>query len=397
MKPLLFLISIFVILVGIPTSLASTFVGNGGNAGDVELMVTVRQIRSSLQSFSQEEGGRDLCECAMTFENHRICEGLNELSEDQAKFCTGVLKKNAGPLFELIKDDRRVRFTWTHESISVKEGDDVRAADAVTNASKKTVTLNQERFLDLSPSERVFLLSHELFHLSKWEGNHLKDRGTIGPFTSPSGQRKLINAMAGATVMQVDRQNHFKRYQKVLDRPQGWKKHWIDFKIGTEHATGGTTNNTYYLDRGSLSGFSYRYHWSAYGLVVQSSLTDNSDKVLTSIEVTERIKTLGAGLSYRYFPGKDPLTMWGQAYLVGSVMLEQLSSTQDVSDPFVGLTSQDSSLGLALECNYYIPAKWGLWGFGGAKLSYHNYEHPDFGLKYESLRYSLNLGVSYGF
>ncbi|MCB0366296.1 MAG: hypothetical protein H6624_16445 [Bdellovibrionaceae bacterium] len=397
MRSLFFLFVFLIYCIAGTDSLASTFVGNGGNAGDVELLVTIRQIRGAAKSINVEGGRRDLCDCAHTYENHRICEGLNDLDEAQGRFCTQVLRKNSGVLFDLIRTDDAVTVKWTHEAISVKEEGDVRAADAVANPQDKTITLNQARFLELSPSERVFLLAHELMHFTSWEEKRIQDRGSIGPFTSNQGQRKLLNAMAAGLVMEVDRQDLFNQYKKTLKRPQGWKRHWLDLGFGSVNRTGGSIDNTYYLDSYSSTDFSYRYYWSSFGLILNSHNGDESDKILTSITASESLSAFGVGLTYRYFPGSDPLTTSGQAQIVASALLEHLTSEYEVSDPFVGIQSKDTSLGLALECKYFIPLKWGMWGFAGGRVSVHDYAHPDLGLKYESIRYSLNLGASYAF
>lgn len=54
MKALVLILALVAIVGCGVDALASTFVGNGGTAGDVELLVTIRQIRGAAKSINTE-------------------------------------------------------------------------------------------------------------------------------------------------------------------------------------------------------------------------------------------------------------------------------------------------------------------------------------------------------
>ena len=58
-----------------------------------------------------------------------------------------------------------------------------------------------------------------------------------------------------------------------------------------------------------------------------------------------------------------------------------------------------SGWGGNLGVSYYLPIRWNLWAFAGARYEYRKVEflNPDIDIKYKNDRGSLSLGVSYGF
>ena len=46
-----------------PPGFAGTFVGNGGNAGDLELKVALKQLEASLKAISESESQDEFCLC----------------------------------------------------------------------------------------------------------------------------------------------------------------------------------------------------------------------------------------------------------------------------------------------------------------------------------------------
>lgn len=392
MKAIMLVFGIFSSFAG-----ASTFVGNGGNAGDVERLVTTRQITEGFRIISQGPANESLCTCRSVYKNHKICENLKSLSKQQASFCSKFLKKKSSELYHLLKDDNKIIFAWSHTPIMVKDREKIRDADAVTNRNNNTVIIYSNGFLDMNPSERVFLLSHEMFHFTQWRGRPLSDDGAIGPFDSSDGEKKLLNAMAAATVIAAEKNGLFSSYSSTLKRPQGWKERWIDLGFGS-WATEENEDNVYHNDEYSSVELRYRHYlFDPLGFQASFQSVGESRTILTSISAEEKLQIIGAGLTYRIFPFSDPLTFWGQSHVVMNFSLEYLTGSYVISDPYVSIEDETNSFGASLEGKYYIPIEIGFWVYAGLGLGYHNYEYEALGAKYESLRTSLILGASYGF
>lgn len=380
-------------------SLASTFIGNGGNAGDIEREVTLRQV---LGAFKAVEAGdiepENLCSCSGPYKSRPVCDSLESLNEAQRGFCVQTFRSSAKKVMRLLESDR-VKFSWTENSIQVREGQSLRNVDAVADPSKMKITINQERFLKMSDTDRVFLLGHEVMHLIKYKGNYLDDEGPIGPFKGPDGKRLLLNSIGSSVVMASYKQELFKKYKTVLKKPKTWKKHRIEAGLSTMSLAGSDSDSSAFASE-SLSGgqFVYRYQTSSpWGFLVSFRSLRESQKVLTSIEVEEELSGAGIGVSYRVFPFSDPLSFWGQSLLLIEGLAEFYQGRLKVSDPLVGIEDETSAPGASLDCKYYIPLNINIWLYAGAGVQYLNYEYDDIGPKYESIRTHATIGASYGF
>ncbi len=228
----LYLISALILITRL--SEASTFVGNGGSPGDVELLVAKKQITETLEIIGAKDFSQgSLCQCVADFQNDSLCEPLRSLNPEQRKYCVEVTSEKAKTLSTLISTEGKVSFLWTHDRIEVVEGKNRRAVDAASNREKMEITVNQNRFLDMSASERIFLLTHELLHLTEINGKPLTDEGPLGPFTGNDGSRNLINAVSAGTAMQAIDRRLIRKYRGHLRRPQGWKENWLEISGGS--------------------------------------------------------------------------------------------------------------------------------------------------------------------
>jgi hypothetical protein len=374
---------------------AWTFVGNGGNAGDVELEVAKRELKDAFR-LVKEPGARAPCSCAEAFTNHEICDYLKSLNDAQTKYCAETLLQKADEIGRILSEGQ-VRFNWTHESVDVEEKSGKRAADAVTSREQKTITLNQERFLALAPYERAFLLAHELIHLTEVNGKQLVDEGAIGPFPGTDGGRKLINAMAAGTVMEAADDGVMRKYSSVLNRPQGWKKAWVGLSGGSTRVSN-KPSGVYSQETFSKSGADFRYYFMGnFGVILEYSRDHASKTVRSTINVDEEVTSFAIGATYRYFPFKDPLTYSGQTHFVLSAQVEKFQSKINVTESDVVIDDSANGVGFKGSCSYYIPIAWGFWADIGVSLETQAYQYSKLPLAYDINKLSSAIGVSYAF
>ncbi|MGE0631729.1 MAG: hypothetical protein AB7O96_04945 [Pseudobdellovibrionaceae bacterium] len=105
MKQLLILF-IFIIPLSAQTS---TFVGNGGGQGDVELAVTLRQLEETFRAIIDHKDTKSFCECNPVFEGRSVCDILKSLKEDQKLYCAQTIRAQAPDLLrKLTNADPRI-------------------------------------------------------------------------------------------------------------------------------------------------------------------------------------------------------------------------------------------------------------------------------------------------
>lgn len=372
---------------------ASTFVGNGGGAGDIELGVTKAQIKEAFSAVDKRrEEDFDWCACKESYSGRSICEALNGLSEAQTKFCSKAMRSQASEIVKLVQD-KTVVVQWTRDTIEV--GDNKRAVDAVTDPEKRTITVNLERFLDMKPYERIFLLTHEYLHLTKFDGKFVDDSGPQGPFEGEEGGRKLLNAMgAAASVTPWDLPSEVKTYSGRLKRSQAWKPFWIE-------ASGGKANSdsqgTFASDDFNRSEIMGRYVLGNFILALGVGHQQSTFKTLTSIDVKETRDTVSLGAGYRFFFFRDPMSYWGQSHLVTLLSAEYMNAKLSLKDPFTSSDDKASKLGGSLAVRYYFPILWGFWGFAGGTYQYLPYSYDSVNVKYKGGTTSSYIGASYAF
>ncbi len=381
MKPLC------IVLFFIASAKASTFVGNGGNAGDIELNVALHHTEEALAQISALKNSQ-LCQCAESFENHAVCESLKRLNPEQKNFCAAQIREVTPALLERLKGEIQVE--WTDDSMQVKDASGLHSADAVTRDQKMVV--NRDRFVQMQPYERVFLLTHELLHTISYA-----DDGSVGPFTGASGGKALINSMAAATVMMGVRGYVFEKYSDSLSRPQGSRKIWVDLDVQSTEG-GNKDNTTFAIKKTAQTQLSGRYYlWGPLGVMLSFRSGSGKKTVYGSVEASEKQTMLGVGATYRWFLFSDPLSFWGQTHLVANALIESVSSEYEVKDAYVGTKDEVSSTGVRLEVNYYLPIAYGIWGFVGAGYQTHQYSYSKINLNYDQNQMSGSIGVSYGF
>lgn len=382
--------------------MASTFVGNGGNAGDLELQITLGQARKSMEYIEKDKDDPELklCTCSPQFEGRPVCDVLKQLNKEQVNFCSRFVAMKSPDLARVLAQKDQLSVSWTHDQIEVQETGRLRGADAVTDPSKMMMTLNQRRFLEMTGSERLFLVSHELFHLTTYQGKTLSDEGDIGPFKGADGGRQFINAMAATIVMQANDYGVFNEYAAALKRSKSYKKTYVSVAYHSM-TTPNDASTSFDINRTSGGDFNIRHQLtSEFGVVGHLSVLSGEKTILSTINAKESKNILGAGVSYRWFPFSNPLTAAGQSHFVFSGTLDLLSGTYKYDEQGVGGTAKATSTGFTVGCNYFIPFDSGVWGYAGASLSNLQYSYNldnQVDLKYKDNGTTFALGVTYGF
>lgn len=376
----------------------STFVGNGGNIGDVEILVTKREIQEAMKRIgSRAERERSLCTCTEEYESHPICAPLRTLSPAQTEFCAKFLDAHAERIGELVSGPRAVEVVWTHEQIGVAENGRVRAVEAVANSRQRTMTINLDRYMDLKNYERMMLVMHELLHFEEHAGKTLVDEGPNGPFAAEDGGRQLINAVAAAVTLEAADQMVLQKYRRVLDRPQNWRKYWVEFEGGSG-ATTSAPSGAYGIERFSRGGIDFRaYLGPNWGVVVGGRSQVGSERIAGSVDIGEKIASYSIGATYRWFIFHDPLTFFGQSHAVFKARAGFQSAELSVTDG--DSTVSDSASGPVYEiaASYYLPLLWNLWCFVGASYEMQSHQYSKIPVKYDMNKTFTSIGVSYGF
>ncbi len=394
MKHLLWLLILMPI-----ASHANTFVGNGGGAGDVELSVTKKQVAEAFRAIEKRKDEVDVefCRCNDTFRNRSVCEPLRALNEKQRDYCSNALFKQAPEILRMVYNPNTVSFRWTNEEIRVSDRGETRAVDAVTNRDKREITLNLKRFLDLKQFERVFLLTHELLHLTALNGKAMQDEGDVGPFDGQEGGRRLLNAMgASAAVLQVQYPYEIKSYRARLNRSQSWKRFWLGMNFGVANMND-KPKGTFASEDFSRSQLTAHYALGDFVFAASYRLEANDKKVLGgAVKVEENVNIYSFGVGYRMFPFRDPETFWGQSHFLIQVMADYVKSDLKLSETF-DLKYSAKTWGGSVAVNYYLPIFWGFWGYAGLSYEVHPYKYENVNVNYKSNLLSQYLGVAYAF
>ncbi|MBC7371007.1 MAG: porin family protein [Bdellovibrionaceae bacterium] len=378
---------------------ASTFVGNGGNAGDVELQVTINQLQKAFVETAKPsaDAATKLCVCHEDFQGKPLCEMLKKLDEEQVRFCDAYIKEKSPELAELLARKDRVHFSWTNDSIEVQENGKLRDADAVTSLENKSMTLNQARFLSMSDMDRVFLMGHEVFHLTSSNGKTLSDTGPVGPFKGADGGRQFINAMAAAIVMQIHKYDLFDEYRGAIRRSKSYKTKWVSLDI-LSITTDKSEPNAYYINQHSGGRLGLRYQLTnEWGVVGEFANLKGNKDILTSIKGEENKDVFSFGVAYRLVPFHNPLNFAGQSHFVFRGKVDLIQAKYKLYDPYVEMNDTASTTGYSADVNYFIPFLKGFWAQAGLGYSIQKYKFEKINVEYKTNGLSLNTGVSYGF
>jgi hypothetical protein len=381
---------------------ASTFIGNGGNAGDVELQITTSQISRTLSEIAGYGPEQDdkICLCEDVMNRHKMCDSLSNLNLIQVQFCGSTLRKNANAILNILNSKHGVEIIWATDRMEVIESSGARDADAVAQPEQQKIYLNRDQFLSLKDYERIYLLTHELGHLTKFENRYVKDESQIGPFTQADGGRQFLNSMAAAVAMKSIVNGQVGHYAESLSRSKNYKTNWITARMGQylpgdDHSTKLTP---YKIEKFVGLSASYRYQMDEKNGFSLGYKTAHGDAKLLSMTKAEiYFKLLQLQYHYRIFPFSDPMSMAGQSHFLFGGGYETGSAEMKISDDLSSL-NEDKKLGSPLvTVEYLLPFSSGIWFQGGAAWTMHNYDFSEIGYISQKNQIYFNLGVSYGF
>lgn len=380
---------------------ASTFIGNGGQTGDVELAVSLKQVRASverIQTSQAEKSPQKFCVCPGQYADHSLCEVIKKLNSEQQKYCERFILSQAS---KLDRAAQSTQFEWVNTVSMVntnKVGD--RVVDAVARKDKKLIYIDQSRFVTINDTNRLFLLTHELFHMDSFEGNKLDDEDPIGPFTGEYGVRDLLNAAAAGIVLTALDQTVFQMYTRYLDQSRSSSHHWFGISTLGSYVED-TTNSTFKMDLNRGRKFTYHYQPESFfniGFTVQLGNQEGSKSILSSSTLNESRSVFAAGISYRYFfmNHLEPFNHFWSTFLQVELLSETLSGKLNIRDNRTFLESSASSRSVASRVSVYIPMKFGFWVNTGLEFNDHKLYYEEFDYTLTSKAPTFYLGVSYG-
>jgi hypothetical protein len=388
---------ILALLIGPLSGHAGTFVGNGGGQGDVELAVTKKQIAETF-AVVQKQGAGEYCRCNEAFKNRSTCEPLAVLNDDERRMCSKVMAALAPDILKMVGETSPVIVRWTNEEINVLDRGQRRPVDAVTNREKQEITINLRRFLKMAWYERVFLLTHELAHLSQYNGKPLMDEGPVGSFTGEEGGRRLLNAVgSAASIMQGSHPQEIKKYAARRHRSQSWKPIWVELHGGQAKFVK-EQDQVFASDKFSRAGVNARYNFGDIGVVAGFRSESNDFTALDTIHVKETKEIFSLGVAYRFFPFGDPLSFWGQTHFQAQVSVDFVRARISLKEDLVPeLTDEKNTVGGSLSASYYVPLFWGFWGYAGVAYEVHPYKYSKLNVDYKNNLTSQFIGVGYAF
>lgn len=380
---------------------ASTFVGNGGNAADLELEISKTTLIKTYEYIQENPNqANKLCTCPSEYADFPLCKNLEKLSEEQTNFCSQFLQKKAPELALKLKNE--VGFIWTEEPLFVQEHQSKMSVDALTNYQNKMILLNKENFLARESYERNFLLAHESFHLTDYQKKPLLDEQSVGPFDSATGGREFLNALAAVVVLKSNESGIAQQYRRHLERSRQTKKFWLSLDY-TQFKAQEELGTLYIPDQYKGSTLSAKYFFTdTLGVGLHYGWLKAKDTFLTSIESTDTIENFGVGLFYKWMPFENKLSFWGQSFFQLGAKYEFLKANFKMDENIAGtiLTVEDSAQTQygTLECSYFIPLIHGFWIQAGVGYHQPHYAYSEnIDAKYNQGRVSTNVGVSYGF
>jgi len=263
----------------------STFVGNGGNAQDLELASALAVVSSTAAGI--EESSEGLCGCPDQWSQNDLCRVLRDLSAPEKKLCREALITHADELAKLSSRDSDVNFVWSERPISAKEGTaPERSVDAVTQPDKRTVIINRERFYQLPISFRVALLTHELMHMVKHDGHLINDETSAPPFKNG---RAFLDVMGAAVAVEANQKGTVQAGVKVMAVSKSRKNHWVSMNFGTIDHDSKSSKALLKTKQSGLSSLDYTYRPDQIGLQLAIEGQIYKNKYTSDIDVHETL------------------------------------------------------------------------------------------------------------
>lgn len=384
--------------LGAAAARASTFVGNGGTPGDLEYIVARNSLIDTFEKIDgrSPEAMRAFGKCSREFDRFKNCDTLSVLGEEEREFLRALAGRNAGKLADMLRENRVVH-RWTDDKIAVKETGGLRSVDAVIDRKSMTLTLNKNRFLEMTTSERMFLLAHELGHLLEVDGQPIDDDRPVGPFDGKEGGRELLNAFGAAASQSSFEDGSIYGYAGTLNRSQSWKPFWVGIKAQSARGAAGTSS-AFANESYAGSGFNLRYQFTtAIGGVLDLQTARAQKTVLGSIQAQETKNSVGLGLSYRMFFTENPLSPWAQHHVVLEALWKRVRGEYSYEEGVFRDADEAVANTWGAGVKYYLPLQWDLWVNAAVGLEGPSYSYTKINVKNSNVAATSELGVTYAF
>ena len=366
----------------------------------MELAVSIKQVRSAVENIAailETEPNKHLCVCPENYASHNLCEVIEKLNDEQKRFCDKFVVKQ---LAKIEKASRETQFEWVESSMLNSDKVGVRVVDAVAQKDKKKIYIDQTRFIALTPSKRMFLLTHELFHMDKFETITLDDENKIGPFVEEYGVRDLLNAAAAGIVLTSIDENVFQNFSGYLKQSRSTKKHWFGFMSAPSQVK--DEKNTNFETRMN-SGYRVAYQYQPdtlynFGFTLQLDSQGGEKTIFGSANIKESHSTSAIGITYRHFLFNtlDPLNQFWNTFVQFEVLYERLDSKFSLKDAYTAEESSSTSISPAARIILYLPLNYNFWLNTGIEFSQHKLYYSEFDYTLASKTPSFFLGVTYG-
>lgn len=396
MKRILLLISVFGNL-----AMANTFIGNGGQAGDLELAVSLKQINGALERIrllKTEDPNRRFCVCPEAFLDHNLCGTVQKLNESQQQHCEKFVQTQLNKLERAAKE---TQFEWVKTEMVNRDSVGDRIVDAVARKDKNMIYIDQSRFLSLDESKRMFLITHELFHMDTFDGIKLDDEDKIGPFTHEYGVRDLLNAAAASITLTSLDETIFQDYTKYLKQSRSTSRHWIGL-LSQAASVHDDKNTNFSVDIAQGSRWTYQYQFESLynlGLTVHLGAGSGEKMIFSTVNLKQKQSVTAVGVTWRYFlfNNMDPFSHFWNTFVQIELLHENYRGSFDMYENPNLISSSASSQAMAIRVNLFLPMKHGFWFNSGIHFSQHELYFKEFDYKLTSKSPNFFLGVSYGF
>lgn len=380
-------------LILVPTfARGGTFIGNGGNAQDLDLDAALAVINEGSTKIVPDS--KTLCTCSDGWVDNDLCRVLKQLSDEERKACRNLIVKHAPDLRELSGRKNSLKFEWVDSPMSVKTSDNrSRKVDAVSQLNKRKIIINRQRFFDMPLMFRTALVTHELFHFIQINGKYVDDDDAVPPFKNG---RAMLDALGAALTMESFEREAFEEIRDLEDVSRSKRRHWVNYdRSQIQHSKSGVKK---LLKRSSSEGtvWSYTYRPGELGLRLVAHNINHSSN-LVRILVRENVSLFGAGADYRINPVSYYLSKWNETHL--TLGLTALSGTAKYEASSTGVAIKDSASvrGLSASLKALVGIGKGFWITGGAEFSHVRYEYENIKIKVNDNQNTFTFGGAYGF
>lgn len=381
-------------LILVPTfARGGTFIGNGGNAQDLDLDAALAVINEGSTKIVPDS--KTLCTCSDGWVDNDLCRVLKQLSDEERKVCRNLIVKHAPDLRELSGRKNSLKFEWVDSPMSVKTSDNrSRKVDAVSQLNKRKIIINRQRFFDMPLMFRTALVTHELFHFIQINGKYVDDDDAVPPFKNG---RAMLDALGAALTMESFEREAFEEIRDLEDVSRSKRRHWVYYDITQfQHSKDGSKK---LLKNSSSKGstWSYAYRPTDVGFHVLGQKITHSSQFGGRIAVRETLNLLGAGANYRLNPISHYLSKWNETHLILGLTALGGSAKYDASSTGIAIRDTAAVQGLNGSIKALMGIDKGFWITTGVEINHVRYDYKSIKIKIIDNQKIFSIGGAYGF